>query len=267
MLVYDEPCQTMENGVHSLEAPKQHTLPKPHAITVIVAILALLCIAFASYAGGYYAAGETVAAACQSTDEVAVSDEDSIIVFGDPDTAKAGVIIYPGAKVDGRAYAPLAQRIAAQGYYVVLSDPPFNLAWFDPDVAQKVIVDTPQVERWYVAGHSMGGAVMSLWASANYSEASGFIFLASYPIADLSETGVPTLSIYGSRDKVLNLGNYQSARYRLPANSSETVITGGNHAGFGDYGIQNGDGTANITQEYQWDETASTIVEFMEATE
>ena len=45
------------------------------------------------------------------------------------------------------------------------------------------------------------------------------------------------------------------------------VIEGGNHAQFGNYGPQEGDGTAGITAEEQQDETVRLILEWMERTE
>ncbi len=38
----------------------------------------------------------------------------------------------------------------------------------------------------------------------------------------------------------------------MPAQYQESVIEGGNHAGFGSYGAQSGDGTASISAEEQW---------------
>jgi len=57
---------------------------------------------------------------------------------------------------------------------------------------------------------------------------------------------------------------YTAARSKLPADAEELVIEGGNHAGFGDYGAQDGDGRATIAQEDQWQRTAEAIVAFME---
>ena len=44
-----------------------------------------------------------------------------------------GLIIYPGARVLPAAYGPLAQRIAAHGYLVVVASMPLNLAVLDID--------------------------------------------------------------------------------------------------------------------------------------
>ena len=92
----------------------------------------------------------------------------------------------------------------------------------------------------------------------------GIVFLGSYPASDLSSTDLAALSIYGSQDGVLNRGNYESAYSHLPANASEIIIDGGNHAGFGDYGTQSGDGEATISRGEQQRITADAIATFME---
>jgi hypothetical protein len=35
---------------------------------------------------------------------------------------------------------------------------PLNLAVFSPNKADEVITDFPEIEEWYIAGHSLGGA-------------------------------------------------------------------------------------------------------------
>lgn len=47
------------------------------------------------------------------------------------------------------------------------------------------------------------------------------------------------------------------------ADTQEIVIEGGNHAQFGDYGPQKGDGTAQITPEEQWEKTADAVMNLL----
>ena len=84
--------------------------------------------------------------------------------------------------------------------------------------------------------------------------------LAAYPTDALSE--LPVLSVYGSEDGVLNLEKYQKS-ITLAENLTEYVIEGGNHAQFGNYGEQKGDGTATTTAKEQWQETVDYILMFM----
>ena len=90
----------------------------------------------------------------------------------------------------------------------------------------------------------------------------GLVLLASYP-AD--ETGsMPFLSIYGDRDGVLNRESYEKSRAFWPEGAEELVIPGGNHAQFGDYGPQRGDGAASITQDEQQTQTAQAILHWIQ---
>ena len=70
---------------------------------------------------------------------------------------------------------------------------------------------------------------------------------------------MPLLSIYGDRDGVLSRESYEKNRAFWPENAEELVIPGGNHAQFGDYGPQRGDGEAVISQDEQQTQTAQAI--------
>ena len=100
------------------------------------------------------------------------------------------------------------------------------------------------------------------WAADHVDELSGVVLLASYSTADLSQSGLSVLSLYGSEDEVLNRDAYEDALSNLPSDFEEGVIVGGNHAQFGNYGEQAGDGAAAISPKDQWEETADAIVSF-----
>ena len=55
---------------------------------------------------------------------------------------------------------------------------------------------------------------------------------------------------------------YNNAKSNFPKDFEEVVIAGGNHAYYGNYGEQSGDGKATITREKQQDDTVSAIVAF-----
>lgn len=77
--------------------------------------------------------------ALQINPDVAVSSGEWL-VFSPANTTQpsTGLIIYPGGRVDYRAYAPTAHQIAAQGYLVVIARMPLNLAVFNPNVADRI---------------------------------------------------------------------------------------------------------------------------------
>ena len=56
---------------------------------------------------------------------------------------------------------------------------------------------------------------------------------------------------------------YQSNLSNLPAGYTEQIIAGGNHAYFGMYGKQKGDGVATVENGYQIILTAHFITEFI----
>ena len=71
------------------------------------------------------------------------------------------------------------------------------------------------------------------------------------------------LSVYGTEDGVLDLDSYSKYYKNLPSETREIIIDGGNHAGFGSYGAQKGDGTASVSSAEQTKLTAEAIAEFI----
>lgn len=228
----------------------------------LAALVAVCAIGFAVYVGDYYHAAPGNEVFLESTAETPVEQTASYTAFGDPDSP-VGFILYPGAKVASDAYAPLLRDLADRGVFCVVVDVPFNIAFFGADAAANVIAAYPNVSTWYVGGHSLGGVVASGWAADHAGELAGVVFLASYPTADLSQGGLRVLSLYGSEDEVLNRSAYEEALDKLPAGFEETVIEGGNHGQFGNYGKQAGDGEAAIPSEEQWEIAADAIADFV----
>ena len=56
-------------------------------------------------------------------------------------------------------------------------------------------------------------------------------------------------SILGSQDGLLDSQSFEEARTRLPASTAYIEVEGANHACFGDYGAQSGDGEPMISRE------------------
>lgn len=166
---------------------------------------------------------------------------------------KTGLIFYPGGKVAADAYAPLMARLAEAGVTCVLVKMPFNLAVFNVSAAEGIEDLLPDIRNWYIGGHSLGGAMASSYAGGNTDRLAGLILLAAYPV---NGAGIPTLTIAGSEDGVLDKSKLQGVEF--------IEITGGNHAYFGNYGEQAGDGTAAITREEQQRQTAAAIIGFIE---
>ena len=233
-------------------------------VLVVIAIIIVAAIAAAAwYVNDYYRAHATALAtmadADGDADGVVVREIDGNKAAFVPDDPKAGLIFYPGAKVQPEAYAPLLERCAEQGILCVLVRPLFNLAILDENAAEGVQAQFPEIDTWIVAGHSMGGVAASDYASHHAGDFSAIAFLASYPTAELAEFDGDVVSVAGSNDEVLNRDNYESARAKLPDDASELEIAGGNHAYYGNYGEQAGDGAATITRDEQQAQTANAI--------
>ena len=182
----------------------------------------------------------------------------------EPDNAATGFIFYPGGKVEHKAYIPLMESLAEKGMLCVLVEMPFRLAVFDMDAAEGIQEQYPEIENWYIGGHSLGGAMAAAYLSENVDDYEGLILLGSYSTANLSETDLAVLSVYGSEDGVLNREKYEECRSNLPVDFEEVVIDGGCHAYFGMYGAQKGDGIPEISNEAQIEMTAEAVMEMVE---
>jgi pimeloyl-ACP methyl ester carboxylesterase len=157
--------------------------------------------------------------------------------------ASAALVFYPGGHVDARSYAPYAHEVAARGYLVVVPVMPLSLAVLAPNAADKVVAAHPEISRWAIGGHSLGGAMAAQYAAKHPEAMRGLVLLASYPPSgdDLSASGIDALTQVGTLDTVVNRANLAAGHKLLPANALYADLPGGNHAQFGDYGSQPGD--------------------------
>lgn len=213
----------------------------------LLAVLLLFAVGFGFYVSDYDHADETAHAALTETDKISIKENEDEIVFA-PDYPSAGLIFYPGGKVEHTAYAPLMRTLAEQDILCVLVKMPFRLAVFDINAADGIQEQFPEIKNWYLGGHSLGGSMAASYVSKQDEDFEGLVLLAAYSTESLSDSGLKVLSLYGSEDKVLNREKYEEYRSNLPEDTVEYVIEGGNHAGFGSYGEQKGDGQARISQ-------------------
>ena len=140
---------------------------------------------------------------------------------------------------------------------------PGNLAVLDANAADGLQQEHPEITTWYIAGHSLGGAMAANYAAAHAEDFDGLILLAAYSTKDISQTTLRVLSVYGSEDGVLNRESYEKNWSNLPTDTTEVVLDGGCHAQFGSYGPQNGDGIPTISGEEQVRQTTEVITAFI----
>lgn len=214
-------------------------------------LLALGGVALVIWARQFTAADPAAAAALSNNDAVTVQRDEWVAFQPREIDASTGVIFYPGGKADPMAYAPILSRIAAEGYLVVLTPMPLNLAILAPDRAESVIARYPAIKRWTIAGHSLGGVLACAFASEHREQLAGLVLWASYPapMDDLSGSALPALSIYATRDELTRPDDIERSRARLPGATTYVEITGGDHWNFGHFTIDRS--TASMSREEQ----------------
>ena len=241
------------------------TSRKRKRIIILIMVVAVLFAACAIYLSDYYHADMSAIEDMEFASELSVESEtweDGTLVFT-PEEAETGLIFYPGGKVEYLAYQPLMQAFAAEGILCVLVEMPFNLAVLDVDAADGIQEEFPKIEEWYIGGHSLGGSMAASYVADHTDEYEGLVLLASYSTAELADSRLNVISIYGSEDEVLNREKYEKNRTNLPADFTEYVIDGGCHAYFGVYGHQDGDGTPTISNQQQIELTAQQLADWI----
>ncbi len=210
----------------------------------------------------YMHCGEAALAALNSDDTVTVSKINKAYFFDGYGTEDV-LVFYPGARVDEKAYAPLCHQLAEKGIDCILVKMPFHMAFTDNGAYLRYVAQY-DYENYYLGGHSLGGAMAARFA-AHYVDRpdspTGLVLLAAYPSTPLPD--IKTCLIYGEKDSVMNMAEYNTGKDYWSADTVEYIISGGNHAGFGDYGEQKRDTPASITAEEQVEETVNIITDFV----
>lgn len=235
---------------------------KKYSVRIIAAVIVILAAVCVIYVSDYYRADDEAIMAFSTKSKVHVQYGSDMVVFGD-EKSDIGFIFYPGGKVEYTAYEPLMAACSEKGMLCVLLKMPFNLAVLDIDAAEDITGQFPQISHWYIGGHSLGGSMAAAYGEGHYDKLCGVVLLGAYSTADLSETGLAVLSVYGSEDGVMNREKYDKYRSMLPEDMREIVIEGGCHSGFGMYGTQAGDGEPSITADEQINITADAIYQFL----
>ncbi len=232
-------------------------------------VILLVFLVFSAWTSFPAPPGEASYTALESSSLVSVVQMPGWIFFS-PEAVQpeTGLIFYPGGNVDFRAYSPLLWKIAQAGYVVVVPDMPFNLAIFSPNKARQIISAYPQITSWVIGGHSLGGAMAARFVLENPAAVEGLVLWASYPASsdDLSQYDLLVTSIYATRDGLTSLADIEASRALLPPSTVFVEIDGGNHAQFGDYGIQKEDNAAAISAAEQWEQVITATVSLLEKT-
>ena len=234
---------------------RKHSLLKI-ILAIVLVIVAVTGVSFGIYVSDYYHADETALSLLENPGDVSILQDDQGNYTVLPQKAgDTGILFYPGGKVDERAYLPLLKKYAENGITCILVKMPFHLAVFNMNGADGIQKQYPRITKWYLAGHSLGGAMAAVYIARHVSEYQGLILLGAYSTKDLSDTDLTVVWIDGDQDGVINQKQVLKNQDHYPENTYVFMIAGGNHAQFGSYGVQKGDGQASISAKEQWQET------------
>ena len=238
---------------------KRHKFRKIHLVWIIpIGLILALAIVFVIYAAFYRHAEPEALEALASDTQVSVRQTDYGWFFDGPSEEDA-LVFYPGAKVEEAAYAPLLHALAAEGVDACLVKMPLRFAFLGINRADAVMKAHGHT-HWYIGGHSLGGAMAASFAAKNADRVEGLILLGAHVETPLDDR-LFELVIYGTEDGLTTAEDIEKGRKAAPKRYIEHAIQGGNHAQYGNYGVQPGDGTATISAEAQQAETVRVILE------
>lgn len=216
----------------------------------LLSVMILIISSFFIYVNIYYKADDVALEILKKRTDIIIDGNITYIPSTTP--SEIGFIFYPGAKVESYAYLPLLDMISNEGINVYLVTMPFNLAFFGANKAEEVINNYDN-KNWFIGGHSLGGAFASSFASNNQDVISAVVLLGAYLYGDFPIE--KSITIYGENDLIMS---------ELEYDTNVEVIIGGNHAYFGSYGEQKGDGVATISNSVQCEQTTNILVNFIE---
>ncbi len=222
---------------------------------VLLVLAALLAVAVA--AAGLYLSGSSKptpeALVINAGYENQKQSADGYTYWQPVSPTGVGLIFYQGGKVQAEAYGPLILPLLDQGISLFLPDMPFNLAVFNSDAALEIISEHPEITTWWLAGHSLGGAMAADFVYEHPDLISALILMAAYPqdSKPLDDYSGEVLAFFATRDGLVNSSEISKWQLLLPAHTKVIIVTGGNHAQFGSYGPQKNDLTAEISEEAQ----------------
>ncbi|GAA4722899.1 hypothetical protein GCM10023216_10310 [Isoptericola chiayiensis] len=222
---------------------------------------------------------EPAPSALEPDDAVAVTESATTIELAPTGEPSGTALLYqPGAKVEARAYAAVLRPLAEAGHTVVVVQQPLGIGFLATGAFDDARDARPEVDRWVLGGHSLGGVVAATQADDDASDegtsgdedavapVAGLLLHASYPAGDVSDTLTAAVaSVSGSEDGLTTPAAIEDSRADLPAGTTFTVVEGAVHAFFGDYGPQPGDGTPTIDHDDARQQISAASLRFMDA--
>ncbi len=251
---YDREVELGEPGYRTRK--QLHRRAKRRIGLAIPALLVCLLVVSVLAWARPFAATAVAVAATRSSTTVAVADRLTWYEmrsirqdrFGREIRPTIGLVFYPGARVDSRAYANVLKPLAAAGYLVIVLKSPFGIALADVNQAQAALDVHPEIRSWAVGGHSLGGVAAASFADSHAPQVKGLLFFASYPSVKLERSDLVVTSVSGTADGLATPSDIADSKPDLPRGTRFVAVRGGVHAFFGDYGDQPGDGTPGVAR-------------------
>jgi hypothetical protein len=180
-------------------------------------------------------------------DRVQVSTSPGAVIMSPTgDATGQGILYFPGARVDPYSYLYPFADVVAEGTTLVIVDPLFNMALLDSRGVEELSSALPGITSWTIAGHSLGGVKACL--EADHPLVRSVVLFASYCATDIRARDIQVTQVTGARDGLIDEQQRADAERFLPSGSPPPVIIeGANHASFGTYGPQPGDGVAALS--------------------
>lgn len=217
---------------------------------------------------------EALAALTSGPDVTVTSTRDELYTFRPTGTTPTkGIILYPGALVDFRSYAPLARDLARAGYVAVIVKMPLDIAFLGYKRALLAQFVNRDIRVWAIGGHSLGGVASCTFTKEFPQFIRGVALLASYPSSSdsLRLSRVKVTSIFGTRDGLTDAGDIERSKRLLPRSTTYVAIEGGNHTQFGSYWdgqtpnfVQPDDLSATISAETQRGLIVNAVLDLLE---
>lgn len=190
---------------------------------------------------------------------------------------RVGVVLYGGALVDPRSYSIMAKSLSENhGLPVAIPIFPDDVAFLDCNGTDRIQFATsafPDVEKWLLVGHSLGGigAQVDFWNALNEQQEDdhqqhdqqdqgvknggtisvntadilgGLVLAGSYirqdtgcGAIDFSQTHIPMASVFAELDGVVNRTRFDLGQDFVSGDGStlKMIVEGGNHGNFGHY--------------------------------
>ena len=176
---------------------------RAHRIRVIGAwaflALGAVVFGFLVWAQAVYQAERPAALRAFALDTVTIEIVDEGIVMAPTETqSSTGLVFVPGARVEPSAYLwQLSGIVEQHGVTVLITQPTINLAFFDVRELDDFATAAPDIDRWFVGGHSLGGVRSCLMAESALDDdrLEGLVLLGSYCANDLSASGLTVVSV------------------------------------------------------------------------